>query len=376
MTNNYHGREQTEAKHEILERYLEGFAHKVLRTYGTIDYVDAFCGPWEERDSEGLSDTSIAIALKKLQSVAETLDGANRKPIRCIFNEKKKASYDRLKAYVDISKDQFPLLDIHTLHGTFENNLTTIRSLATNKFMLLFVDPTGWSGFSPASLVALSGQRNSEIIINFMSSFVTRFLCPPGLEQAERIEELLGKERAKKIVGRKVPITEIEAELLKVLKDDLGFRFAAKSPIHNPDKDQIHFQLFYGTHHPAGMQVMRDVEFKALSEHDRNRFNKKQDPDMEDLFGSSFEVEGPYLKARHRHLSSVPDDIIARLQGSSKELEFSILCAEMQETHFLKVAEIKDAIVGLADNGQIEATWKSRGGRRPADKDCIYLTSS
>ncbi|WP_421701130.1 three-Cys-motif partner protein TcmP [Aliiroseovarius sp.] len=373
MNGLYKDREQTEAKHEILRRYLESFAHKVGRTYETIDYVDAFCGPWEERDSKDLSDTSIAIALGKLQSVAETLDTNGRKRIRCIFNEKTAKSFAKLQAYVEANRGKFPLLEIHTLHGTFENNAGKIKELATHKFMLLFVDPTGWSGFSPDALGTLIGQRNSEVIINFMRSFIVRHLCPPGPEQMDRLTDLLGEKRAKRLAGQHLPITKIEEELFEVLKDDLGFRFAAKSPIHNPDKDQVHFHLFYGTHHPAGMQVMRDAEYKALSQHDRNRFEKKEDQYQFSLFGEDLEVQGPYLQARQEHASGLAGAILKRLQTSSPSLKFATLRAEMQETHYLKEAEIKDVVVELADAGKIEPTWKLRKGRRPKDDDCIYL---
>ncbi|SMH35638.1 three-Cys-motif partner protein TcmP [Maritimibacter sp. HL-12] len=371
----YRDREQTEAKHALLRRYLENFAHKVVRTYGSIDYVDAFCGPWEERDAEGLSDTSIAIALSNLQSVAETLPGDRKTAIRCIFNEKNKQSFARLEAFIDSARDKYPLLEIHTLNGVFEDNVAKIKRLATNKFMLLFVDPTGWSGFSPDALKALSGQRNSEIMINFMRSFVERFLCPPVPEQADRLRELLGAERSQRLAGKRIPITEIEEELTRVLKEDLGFRFAASSPIHNPDRNQIHFQMFYGTHHPAGMEVMRQAEFKALSQHDQSRFNKAQDPQQPDFLAGLVDVEGPYLRERRQHLKGLRSAILERLDHSSHNLKFSTLRAGIQEQLFLRGKEIGDAVIALAAEGLVEPTWKTRGGKRPIDDDLMRRRS-
>lgn len=46
VTDPYSGREQTEAKHFILRRYLQELAFKVL-TFQDITYVDGFSGPWE-----------------------------------------------------------------------------------------------------------------------------------------------------------------------------------------------------------------------------------------------------------------------------------------------------------------------------------------
>ncbi|MEM7288868.1 MAG: three-Cys-motif partner protein TcmP [Pseudomonadota bacterium] len=374
MTEFYQDREQTKAKHEILRRYLESFAHKVVRTYGSIDFVDAFCGPWEERDVTGLTDTSIGIALEKLNKVAETLEKVDKPKIRCIFNEKDSNAFRKLAEFVDQNRQRFPLLEIHMLHGEFEQNAFEIERLSQNKFMLLFVDPTGWSGFSPEALKTLIGQRESEVIINFMRSFVERFLCPPGPDQEIRLAEVLGAKRAQALSGQYVGIEKLENELVAVLKNDFGFRFAASSPIHNPDKDQIQFKLFYATHHPAGMEVMRDSEFKALSEHDQERFRKTQDSRQQSLFGEEPQVLGPYLRKRKEHLHNLSSHIRKRLSGSSHALKFMNLRAELQQTHYLREAEIKDCIVTLANEGAIEPTWEKRNGRRPGSEDHIFLT--
>ena len=68
----YPGRGQTQAKHAILQRYLEVFAFKVGTTFGSFDFIDGFSGPWQERDKEAfwslrdlcglmVSDASAAI---------------------------------------------------------------------------------------------------------------------------------------------------------------------------------------------------------------------------------------------------------------------------------------------------------------------------
>jgi len=67
----YRDREQSQAKHEILRRYLTPFANKILHAWPSIDFIDGFAGPWENRDEDGFSDTSIGIALETLSRVAE-----------------------------------------------------------------------------------------------------------------------------------------------------------------------------------------------------------------------------------------------------------------------------------------------------------------
>lgn len=41
----YNGRTQTLAKHAILERYLKRFSFKILSTWSSLDFIDAFAGP-------------------------------------------------------------------------------------------------------------------------------------------------------------------------------------------------------------------------------------------------------------------------------------------------------------------------------------------
>ncbi len=64
--NPYAGREQTQAKHFILKRYLEGLAFKVL-TFSDLTFVDGFCGPWETQ-TENFSDSSFMIAITVLKN--------------------------------------------------------------------------------------------------------------------------------------------------------------------------------------------------------------------------------------------------------------------------------------------------------------------
>lgn len=96
----YIGREQSQVKHYILEKYLQRFAHIIGSWSDTITYVDCFSGPWKTK-AEDLSDTSFAIALKQLREARTTLQGQRQKGlgIRCLFLEKDRRTYDRLKEY-------------------------------------------------------------------------------------------------------------------------------------------------------------------------------------------------------------------------------------------------------------------------------------
>ncbi len=175
----YFGREQSQAKHDILERYLTPFANKILscRYWESLDFIDGFAGPWENNDHENLRDTSIGISLRTLEAVAESRNhDPSRKKIRCIFNEAKASSYAQLEVYAEKVRREFQHVEILTFKGKFEDDSARIKAASTNLFQLIFVDPTGYTGFPPSSLGPFAG-RSSEIIVNMMRSFITRFVA-------------------------------------------------------------------------------------------------------------------------------------------------------------------------------------------------------
>lgn len=372
MQNFYDGREQSEAKHEILRRYLIPFSNKILRTWPSVDFIDGFSGPWENNDTEDLRDTSIGIALRTLSSVAEELKHSKDAPrIRCIFNEADPDSYRQLQEFLDRNRTEFPLIEIRTFQGKFADNAPLIKAAATHAFQLLFVDPTGYTGFPPSSLSLFKG-RSSEVIVNFMRSFIMRFVSGDHRDRERNLIELLGEKRAQYLQDTGITIRTVEDEYLSMLRGDLGYRFAGFSPIHNPDRNEIHFNLAYATNHPAGMDVMRTAEFSALTDHDRKRFMRSIKEEGGGLFGDmldEMEIQGPYLTARKEHSKRASNTLEDLIADHPSGIKFSELSATAQQTLFLKQSELGDVLVEMSEKGIVQPTWLERGGRKPTSKD-------
>ncbi|MFG5381056.1 three-Cys-motif partner protein TcmP [Yoonia sp. R2-816] len=374
MDERYNGREQSLAKHEILKRYLVPFANKILSQWESIDFIDGFSGPWENHDTANLTDTSIGVALSTLSAVARARKHQpNNSRIRCIFNERNAKSFGLLKDFVQRTRGLYPLIKVETFKGEFANNAAEISRVADHKFQLLFVDPTGYTGFPPSSLQQFKG-RSSEVIVNVMRSFIERFVSGEHKDRERALIQLVGPKRAQFLLDTGLSIETVEDEYLKMLRGDLGYKFAGYSPIHNPDKNEIHFNLAYATNHFEGMEVMRSAEFGALSEHDRIRFSKKvrkAGPDLFDDMMGELEIEGPYLKTRKGHLSmarSVLQEVLSELPPSSA---FGEVAAKAQQQLFLKRSELGDVMVEIADEGLVKPTWLDRGGRKPIVTDKI-----
>lgn len=369
MPDLYFGREQSQAKHDILERYLTPFANKILssRYWKSLDFIDGFAGPWENNDHENLQDTSIGISLRTLEAVAQSRNhDPSRKKIRCIFNEAKPSSYAQLEAYAEKARREFQHVEILTFNGKFTENSARIKAVSTNSFQLLFVDPTGYTGFPPSALKPFAG-RSSELIVNMMRSFIERFVASKHEDREKALIGLIGPQMASQFSDEDYTIERVEAAYLEMLRQDLGYEYAAYSPIHNPDKNEIHFNLAYGTNHHKGLEVLRSAEFSALSFHDQTRA-KKKDPSLADDLFARAEVEtvfhGPYLMARKEHQKRLRSDILEHL-SDRHPVRFEDLCAALQQRLFLKQTEIGQEVAALGKEGLVTSPWVAVGRRVP-----------
>jgi three-Cys-motif partner protein len=134
----YRGKEQTYLKHFFVERYLEAVAFHIGYSYLAFVYVDCFSGPWRSAD-EDLADTSIRIALEKLNYVREGLIAQGRTAsIRAVFVEKDPTAFRALEAALEQHKHA---IITAALPGTFEDNLPAILQHVGERFAFFFIDP-------------------------------------------------------------------------------------------------------------------------------------------------------------------------------------------------------------------------------------------
>ncbi|MBW7942818.1 MAG: three-Cys-motif partner protein TcmP, partial [Candidatus Kuenenia stuttgartiensis] len=170
----YVGREQTFAKHIFFETYLETLGYHILSFKDTFVYVDGFSGPWESKN-DSYTDTSFAIALKKLAEVKQSAEKAFKRPkkVRCLFIEKSPKVFAELKAYAD--KNTPEGIEVQLFNGDFENLISEIQTFIGKSFSFIFIDPTGWTGYAYEKIKPLF-QQKGELLINFMYNYINRFI--------------------------------------------------------------------------------------------------------------------------------------------------------------------------------------------------------
>src|SRR4029079_6683867 len=170
----YAEKEQSLVKHEILRRYLSTFAHKVGSGWDSITYVDGFSGPWNSVSAD-LKDSSFAIALGQLRQARETHRARKNLRLRCFFVEQDRSAYAHLEQSVKAQTD----IEIKTVNGPLELAIGEILSFLKSDrqtFAFTLIDPTGWTGFAMNTIRPLIQFQPGEVLVNFMTSFITRFI--------------------------------------------------------------------------------------------------------------------------------------------------------------------------------------------------------
>lgn len=356
----YDEREQTKAKHDLLKRYLERFAYKILHGFGAVDFIDGFSGPWENKDRTRFRDTSFGIALETLNTVAANLAEQGKSArVRCIFNEKDAVAAQDLADFVARVRPEFPHVEIHALTGSFEDNAAQIDRLATHPFRLVFVDPTGWTGY-PLEALKTVCKRRCELILNFMHEHINRHVRHPSDGRERWLRAIVGNDIASELAGLELPAEDIRAAVLRMFKTELRFVYACHSPIEMVEKRRLHFSMIYGTSAADGVFVLREVEKKALPDHEWKVKDRRARGQL-NMFDDAEHSPGPYGSERSAHLENLTE-VVAKLarKTSKTPTTFKTFAATVMETHFVSPTEIKEKVGELAKQGLIEPTWKRR----------------
>jgi three-Cys-motif partner protein len=326
----YAGREQTLVKHFILQKYLERFAYKVGSYWDALTYVDCFSGPWNAR-SEVFEDSSFAIALQQLRNARDTLAeqrGRNVR-LRCFFLEKNRAAYVRLKEFADGVTDA----KIETRNATLEESIPDITDFVkrggAKAFPFIFIDPKGWTGFGMETIAPLLRLNPSEVLVNFMTGHIRRFLESPQEETQDSFKRLFGSGSFReKIEGMAQQNREDAAvqEYTRNAKLVGGFNFGCSAIVLNPEKDRTHFNLIYLTRRPEGVEVFKETEKKAMevqeiARADAHKRKREARTGQLDLLGSKeLHDSSHYESLRERYLAKARGLVLDALESKHRLL--------------------------------------------------------
>lgn len=376
----YAGREQTQAKHFILRKYLQALAFKVLRHWD-VTYVDGFSGPWKaEREDYG--DTSFMIAINVLKDAQQLIkeQTGHRRRIRCFFSENDPEAYAQLEAAVRPHHRPADGFEIQTVCGKFEDAVPKIQSFIGGSFPLIFIDPTGWTGYPFAKIAPLFQREKCEVLINFMYAFVSRFLNHPDEKIIGSLDPILGGSGWQSRLDADMEAGLAVEKLFRLtLKKTGSFDYVVSTRIEKSTEDRPHFFLAYGTKDRAGLKAFRDIEYAALREHARNRSIAKERK-REDRTGSGdlfSDFEADFQEASIESVVAKQKLLAtAHLTHllSTKSMIFSEVTDVLLQAFMIRETNVKDICVEMSRSKKIANTW-GNGGRKPQNDSVIQLIS-
>lgn len=320
----YGGREQSLVKHHILRRYLLRFALIIGRKWSSITYVDGFSGPWNSQ-SDSYEDTSFGIAIQQLRDAKKELANSGiHLNLRAFFIEENEKAFEQLEQHVA----SIPDIEIGIRNGTLESSITEvcsfIREARTQTFPFVFIDPKGWSGFSLEVIQPLLNLSPSEVLINFMTQHIIRFITNDESHDsfqrlfghadfADDLKDLKSDDRADAAVFKYRDIVATAGK----------FGFAGVAGILNPVKDRGHFHLIYLSRHPKGLEVFKEAEKKSMSDMEAKRAeveqaNRESGGQLE-LFGAEDAPESEYfVSLRNRYRQQAIRETADRLETDGR----------------------------------------------------------
>jgi three-Cys-motif partner protein len=252
----YLDREQSELKHYAIKLYLEA-ATRILGSAWDIKYVDCCAGPWASTQSD-YSDTSFGIAFAVLRAMRRELAARSRVPrVACLFIEKDVAPFSKLDKFAKATHSDE--VGVRAENWDFAEHINEIVRYCSTRgtFSFILIDPWGWKLAGISVISPLLKLKPGEVVINLMSSFITRFVN----DSATDLSDLLGKDFPEL---RKLSGTELEFAVVRtycdLIKHEGDFAYVCALPVMKPDSDAFNFYLIYATRHAKGVEVFKNVE--------------------------------------------------------------------------------------------------------------------
>jgi three-Cys-motif partner protein len=361
----YEGREQTAVKHFILRKYLERFAYIIGSYRSTLTYVDCFSGPWNAQ-SEEHKDTSFYIALEQLRRVRETYAKSGRRlNLRCLFLERDPSAFAKLDAFAKGITDA----KVETINQEFENAIPAIVKFVNDggkeSFPFIFIDPNGWSGIYLETITPLLKITPSEVLVNFMTDPIHRFLESPQETTQKSFNNLFGsannRDKLKGLKGQ-----ELEDEAIRLYSESLktigDFKFVCCATILYPQIDKTYFNLLYASRHFRGAQVFKEVEKQAMQvmENERakaaTRRRSNRSANLELAFGDSGGGDPRHLRSLRTRYEQRARGRLLSILRRDKSISYEDAWAETARFPLVWESDLKGWIRQWQETNEIELT--------------------
>lgn len=316
----------TNAKHQILRKYLDAWL-PILGTYNKrIIYIDGFAGPGEYVGGE---PGSPIIALEAARSHQAKL----AKELVFMFIEERSDRITHLKRR--IATLRLPAaFNVHVEEGTFAKQLTKLLDdLDAEKERIAptfaLIDPFGFSGIPYALIKRLLEKNRCEVLITVMVDSINRWLTHPAETIRMHITETFGTDEAVKIAlggsDRAIALKDLYQRQLQQ-----AARFVRYFDMRDPDNRTVYY-LFFASNNPVGHLKMKEAMWKVDPLGDFS-FSDATDPNQPMLFNldpsmaplaadlaNRFRGAGPVPVKKGRDVRPRRHCLLAQAHGGSAE---------------------------------------------------------
>ena len=275
----------TQAKLEILKKYLNAWLPIITRFNKKVIYIDGFAGPGIYKNGE---EGSPIVAIKSLLNHKFI---PSDRHFKFLFIEKDKERAKILEK--ELNKINLPntefTYDTKIMRAEFEDIISEILDFIEDKGSNLapafvFIDPFGMKGISMNSIKRIMSHKSCEVLINFMYEEINRFISLPKNE--ETLNNLFGSNEWKKIKNvnssdkRYAFLKELYQRKLRENCGDCFIRtFEMKNKFNRED-----YVLFFCTKKPQGMIRMKEAMWKIDETGNFNFSDATYDPKQKLLF--------------------------------------------------------------------------------------------
>src|SRR5712671_5186514 len=134
------------------------------------------------------------IAISVLQDAQKRIleRTGTRRRIRCFFSESNAEAFAQLEEAVAPFHKPEEGFEIETYGGKFEDAVVDIQTFIGTSFPLIFIDPTGWTGYPFSKIKPLFLRAKCEVLINFMYEFINRFAYSDDEDTIASLDPILG----------------------------------------------------------------------------------------------------------------------------------------------------------------------------------------
>ena len=244
----------TEAKHEILQKYLNAWLPILTKWHGKVVYIDGFAGPGEYVGGK-IGSPIIAINSVINHTIKINSD------IMMLFVEAKKDRCKHLESSVmaldipDNIKVKILCNEFKNVMGELLDHLEAKNGALAPSFV--FIDPFGFSGIPMDIIKRIMQNARCEVLITFMYDDMNRFLTIPGNEK--HLDETFGspKWRDTPPVGN----SKARLQFLHNLYRDQLRSYAEIEHVHSfkmiNKSNKADYFLFFGTNNITGLAKMK-----------------------------------------------------------------------------------------------------------------------